>query len=374
MAAWTIVVGSVVVVLMGFETMASLHTLEMREAIEKFLAEPPGADLGLGVSGVRQVIHVATLVASGCATAAAVLGYQALRRNRPARIGLTVVAVPLFLAGLATGAFFSSLVAAASAMLWLSPAREWYAGTWKPSPAGGSRNRRTPTTSPPPPQPPLPGPPYAGPPYAGPPVSGPPAAGPPVAGPPVAGQPGWAPPPYPVPPPTIGYGAPAPWQPVGALAARPVPRPLAVTLACVLTWVFAGLSLLMLLATMALLTVDSSLLLEEMHRQNPEFARQGIADDMIVTGTYVVGTLLALWSVAALVFAGFAFAGRRWARTALLVCSAGAVILLLLSVVTGQLLLLLPLSAATATTTNLVRADVRAWFAPPPGPRGGMRA
>lgn len=361
MAAWTIVVGSVVVVLMGFETMASLHTLEMREAIEKFLAEPPGADLGLGVSGVRQVIHVATLVASGCATAAAVLGYQALRRNRPARIGLTVVAVPLFLAGLATGAFFSSLVAAASAMLWLSPAREWYAGTWKPSPAGGARTRRTPTTSPPPPQPPLPGPPYAGPPV-----------GPPVG--PPAGPPGWAPPPYPVPPPTFGYGAPAPWQPVGAVAERPVPRPLAVTVACVLTWVFAGLSLLMLLATLALLTVDSSLLLDEMHRQNPEFARQGIADDMIVTGTYAVGTLLALWSVAALVFAGFAFAGRRWARTALLVSSAGAVVLLLLSVVTGQLLLLLPLSAATATTTNLVRADVRAWFAPPPGPRGGMRS
>ena len=145
MAAWTVVVGSVVVVFMGFETMASLHTLEMREAIEKFLAESPGADLGLGVSGVRRrVIHVATLVASGCATAAAVLGYQALRRNRSARIGLTVVAIPLFLAGLATGAFFSSLVAAASAMLWLSPAREWYAGTWKPSPAGGSATRRPP--------------------------------------------------------------------------------------------------------------------------------------------------------------------------------------------------------------------------------------
>ena len=138
-------------------------------------------------------------------------------------------------------------------------------------------------------------------------------------------------------------------------------------MACVLTWVFAGLSLLMLLATMALLTVDSGLLVEEMHRQNPEFAQQGISDDMIVTATYAVGALLALWSVAALVFAGFAFAGRRWARIALLVCSAGAVVLLLLSVVTGQLLLLLPLSAATAATTNLARADVRDWFARRPG-------
>ena len=165
----------------------------------------------------------------------------------------------------------------------------------------------------------------------------------------------------------------------GALAAgrgAPVaaPRPLALTVACVLTWVFAGLGLLMLLATMALLSVDRDLLLDEMHRQNPEIARQGVSDGAIVTATYAVGTLLALWSVAALVVAAFAFAGHRWARVALLVCSAGSVVLLLLSVVTGQLLLLLPLSAATAATTNLVRADVRAWFAGRPDPRGGMRA
>lgn len=357
MAAWTVVVGSVVVVLGGFDTMSTLHTLETRTAIEKMLAEPPMSGMGLGVSGVQRIIHVATLVASGCATAAAVLGYHALRRSRPARVLLSVLAVPMMVASLATGALFSGLVvSAATAMLWLSPAREWFAGTWRPADLGSTRAR---------------GP--QAPPAFGPPPSQPPAPQPP---------PGWRPPPAwqppPGPRPVQGYGAPAAWVPPAPLQAGPVRRPAGLVVACVLTWVFAGFSLLMAMASLALLTIDRDLLLTEMHRQNPELASQGISDDLVVTASFFIGGVLVAWCVAALVIAGFAFAGRAWARVALFACSAGAVLLLLLSVLTGQLLLLLPLVAATATSANLMRADVRAWFARTAprgavGPRGGMR-
>ena len=48
------------------------------------------------------------MVAAGCATAMVVLGYQTLQRSRGARLALTVLAVPLFISGLATGGYVSS--------------------------------------------------------------------------------------------------------------------------------------------------------------------------------------------------------------------------------------------------------------------------
>ncbi|MFT3873879.1 MAG: hypothetical protein QM714_14755 [Nocardioides sp.] len=375
MAAWTIVAGSVVVVLSGFETMAALHSLEMRETIERFLAQPPGSDLGLGVDGVRGVVHAATLVASACAAAAAILGYQVLQRNRAARIGLTALAVPLFVAGLITGAFFSSLVAAASAMLWVSPAREWFAGTWRPvpreAPPSPADRRGKPGDLPP-----LPGPPQAGPPQAGPPQAGPPLATGPR--------------------PTVGYGtpeadaAPPPGAPLSLspqgpyqhayqgghrLGYRPVlppARPAAVTLACVVTWIFAGLTTVLSFAMVAMMLVDRRLLLDQMNRQSSDLVDQGISEDTLATTIVIVGTIMLIWSVLAVVLAGFAFAGRSWARLALLVCAATAGVAMLISVAAGQVVVLVPLAAAAATAFALNRPEVKTWFAQVRQLRGGM--
>ena len=77
------------------------------------------------------------MVTAGCATAAGILGYQVLRRSRSARAAVTVLAVPLFLAGMVTGGFITSVVAASAAILWLQPARSWFDGTAPPA-------RRTP--------------------------------------------------------------------------------------------------------------------------------------------------------------------------------------------------------------------------------------
>src|SRR4029453_13458828 len=160
LAATLIMGGSVLVVVMAFDRMAGLHTLETREAIEKFLAEPPGAALGLEVQGVLDILRVFGMVAAGCATAAAILGYHVLQRSRGARLALTLLAVPLFLSGMVTGGFLSSVVAAAAVMLWFQPSRDWFNGVVRearPTPSTGEStgagNQETSVAPPPVPTP-----------------------------------------------------------------------------------------------------------------------------------------------------------------------------------------------------------------------------
>jgi len=359
MAGWTIVVASVVVVLTGFETIGSLYSLEKRQQIELLLATPPWSGLGVGVDGVRQIIHVATLIGAGCATAAAILGYQVLQRSRVARILLSVLAVPLFLAGIVGDAFFSALIAAAAGMLWLSPAREWFAGTWRPPTAEEARARRTPT---PPPTAPPGGPPIAPP---GVPPTAPPGASPtaPPGVPPTTGsmspRPPLPPTGSPWPPPAPG---PTAWAPPAPTYRQP-DRPPAVTLACVLTWVFAGLALVVAVASIAVITGDRDGLLRQLHQQNPELFQQGVSEDLLVSTTLALGVVVTPWSLAAIAVGVFAVLGRPWARIALLSSAGLAAGLMLGLVLFGQLVVLVPFAGAVATVFALLRPDARAWFA-----------
>ena len=53
-----------------------------------------------------------------------------------------MLAVPLFVTGLVTGGFVSSVVAAAAVMLWFQPARDWFDGVVRePQPTGRSPDR-----------------------------------------------------------------------------------------------------------------------------------------------------------------------------------------------------------------------------------------
>ena len=352
MAGWSIIIGSVVVVMSGYETIAGLHSLETREAIESALAEAPATGLGLDVGAVQQLIRLGSMVAAGCAAAAGILGYHVLQRRRSARIALTVLAVPLFLAGMATGGFFSSLVAVAVLTLWLHPSRSWFNGTWRPDADRGAARDTLPPPWPQPPQPPAP------------PTSAPAEPEPPVQARPVSGfgtPP--APPAYPLP------GQPFPGPPPGLSAQQPghravaSRRPAAVVWAAVLTWVFAGLTLLSTLAAVAILAADPGPVLDELHRQQPDIAARGLSDDLIVNATYVMAGAVAIWSLVAIVLAGFAISRAPWARIALLVCAAATVGGLMLSVAVGQVLMLVPLAAAAAVVAMLSRADVRRWFA-----------
>lgn len=334
MAAWLIMGGSVLVVVMVFERVAGLHSLETRQSVQKFLAEPPGDDLGIGVTGVLDLLRVLCMVAAGCATAAAILGYQVLRRSRSARLALTVLAVPLFVTGLVTGGFTSSVVAASAVMLWFQPARDWFNGVVR-EPRPDVTNRVTPPVAPP---------------YDG---SRPgPGAGPgpgPWPGPGPGGQLG-------------GQWGDQPGQLVPPRAeADPSARPPAVVWACVLTWLFAGLVLVVMAASIAVLAASPGLVFDELHKQNPDLAAQGISDAMLRTVTFVAGGVVAAWSLSALVLAGLAFRGVRWARVALVVCASGAVVCLLLATV-SQPLLIVPLAASVVTLALMVRPDVRAWY------------
>ena len=221
-----------------------------------------------GSTEVLAILRVLCMVAAGCATAAAILGYQVLQRRRSARVALTVLALPLFVTGVASGGFMSSLVAAMSVMLWFQPARDWFDGVVhepRAEQTARSSDRAT-------------------------------------------GQaPGSV---------TVGGGAARcrasrpsipPRRPRGRPTRRA--RPAEVALACALTWVFAGLALVVMAASMVVLATSPGLVFDELHRQNPDLASQGVSDATLRTMTFVVGGIVIAWSLAALVVAVLAFRG-----------------------------------------------------------------
>ncbi|WP_395659254.1 hypothetical protein [Nocardioides sp.] len=348
LVGWLTMVGSALVVLLVFDRLAGLHTLETRQSVEKFLSEPPGSGLGVGVEGVLTLIRTLAMVTAGCATAAAILGYHVLRRSRSARLGLTVLAVPLFVGGLATGGFVSSMVAASAVMLWLQPARDWFAGVSRPAPDSARRPEWPPPAPPPTASPTAsqtpttvsPTPPHA----VAPPATH--AAVPPRA--------------------TAARAAVTPYatSPHPAAVTAPVPssRPTAVAVACALTWAGSGLSALGMALTALLLALEPDTLLDEVHRQNPDLAQQGVSDDLLVGVTYAMIAGIGLWCLAAVVLAVLVFRGVEWARLLLVISATTAAALSLLGAVFGAFLLVLTLVASGITVVLLVRPEVRAWF------------
>lgn len=309
LAAWLIMVGSAIVVAMVFDQVAGLHSLETRESVDKFLSEPPGSDLGVTADNVLTLLRTFAMVAAGCATAAAILGYQVLRRSRGARLALTVLAVPLFLTGMVTGGFVSSVVAASAAMLWLQPARDWFDGISRPTAAA----RVAPVGDP-------------------------------------VGDPGQAP------------GGTASVRPAQHATGAP-PRPAAVRWACVLTWVFSGLAVVGLGAVAVALALEPDVLLEQAREQNPDLAAQGVSDAMLLGVTYAILAGLVLWCLAAIAVAVLVYRRVEWARILLIISASAAAALSLASSVLGAVLLVFPLMAAAVTVALLVRSDVRPWFA-----------
>lgn len=341
-AAWMIMVGSIFVVLIVWDRIAALHSLDTRKALEPLLDDQRMKDAGIELNDMLAVIRVVSMIAAGCATAMVVLGYQTLQRSRGARLALTVLAVPLFISGLATGGYVSSAVAAAVGTLWLGSARLWFDG--KAVPEGPTTAARTsqPASRPVWPPPFDPGQP------SGPTPPPPSQAQPPPAAPWTSGAPApWAP------PPTSRYGVPA------ADADRA--RPAALVWACVLTWIFTALAAAVFVTSVVVLAQNPDLVLDKMHEQNPDLASQGVSDHLILVVCYVTCIALAVWSVVAAVLAVLAFRRRRLALYALLVSAAGAAVFCLLGVL-GSLIVLVPLAATLVTIGCLVRPDVRAWF------------
>jgi hypothetical protein len=303
LAGWLLMVGSALVVVIVYQRVGALHSLETQAAVDRFLAEPPGSDLGISDDTVILLLRTLAMVTGGCAAAAGVLGYQVMHRSRGARLAVSVLAVPLFFAGLVTGGFLTSVVAASAAILWLQPARSWFQGTPAPVERAARPEQR------------------------------------------------------PVPQPTA-YAVPA--APPAPLA--PAKRPAIVVWACVLTWICTAATVAALIVSAVVLAHSPDRMLEELHRDNPELVEQGISDDLLMTATYLMIAGIVVWCVSAAVLAVLVLRRVDWARIVLVISAATAAVLCLLGTLMGAVLLVLPLLAGAVTIALLVRPETRSWF------------
>ena len=340
LAGWLIVGGSLGALVTVYAQLSRLHSLDTRESIQRSLSEPPFDGLGIRVGDALDALHVLGLVTGACAAAAVVLGWHVLRRHHASRIALTVLAVPLLLAGMASGGFFSTLVAVAVVLLWVPQSRDWFRGVPqrrrddphgpgarpgapadRPLPPPSVSSRHQPGSTPPP--------------YAGPSTSWPPT------------------------PPT-----PPSW-PVGAAeqAIRPRergPRPAAVTGAAVLTWILCVLGAVGLVVGGVVSTADPKPLYDEMLRQYPELRDQGITQDAVVVTLWVVVVTGLMAAAFAAVLGFLTMRGHDWARVTLAVCDAAAVVVLLL-VTVGFPPAVLALAMGVVAVALLLRPESRAW-------------
>lgn len=325
--------GSALIVASVFERVAGLGSLETQKSVEQFLSEPPGDGLGMSAEDVVTALRALSMVAGACATAAAILGFYVLRRSRSARMGLAVLALPLFVSGMAVGGFLSALVVAATVMLWFQPARDWFDGVVRRpavEAAAAMAGPRHPEETP-------------------------------------GETPGEAPvaPPSTEPRPMSGFGT----TPVGyaptvttAPVAGPAPRPVRLLWACILTWTFCGLAVFAMALSVLVLLAAPDLVFDELHRQNPDLSSEGMTDSAIKSATYVTAAVVLVWGGAASFFALQAFRRVAWGRTALLFSAAAAGAVCLVFTI-FNFLMALPLVACLVTVSLLVRPEVRAWFA-----------
>jgi hypothetical protein len=361
LAGSLVMAASVMLVVSVFERLGDLRSLESRTAVERFLSEPPGSELGIGLESALTIMRTVSMVGAGLATAAAILGWHVLKRNRAARVALSVLALPLFLCGLVTGGFLAGVVAASVAMLWLAPSRHWFAGTTPGTSSGrgsqAGQARRD--AGSPPAWPPQPAPPHDRPRDDQPGGDRPRADVPPLPppGPPATQQP----------PPWPPYAQASPWT-VPPRGPAPAARPTAVVAACVLTWACCALTALLSILLVAVLTADADALFAEMHRQNPDLADQGVSDATLQSATWIMAITCLLWAAVSSVLAVLAFNRVRWAAIALIV-SAGVVALFCLA---GSLVsppLALPGLFAAATLGLLLQPSAQRWLARRDAPR-----
>jgi hypothetical protein len=353
LASTIVMVASALALLGAWERISALGSLETQEAIRALLADAPYDQLDVGVSGVTETMRVASMVAAAAACATGILGFYVRKPDRSARLWLTVFAVPVVVGGLVStlpvGVSLSEpFVAAGAAMLWMVPAREWFAtGRWTPpapvekpdasrrtTPGAGSSDPRAPFVPPP-----------ASRPFGEAPAPQQNPYGQPLT--PPQGQL----------PPQPGYPPPPGWQP------HPVapPRPQALVTAFVITLVTAGGLLAIALMFLGVAANSVDLLMTELERQQPDLMDNGMTAGEMRSTLIGSGIGFLVWSAVALVLAGFAMARREWARRGLIVSAGTSAVLCVVGALAAPVVLL-PAAAAIATVVCLRRVEVRQWF------------
>ncbi len=349
-SAAIIMIGSAFILLSAWQVVAGIGTLETREGVEEFLADAPGDGLGLGVAGALDALRVTAMAAAALAVTTGILGWQVLLKSRSARVVLSVLAVPVFVTGTVTGGLISAVVVASVITLWLSPAREWYAGLPVPDPP--ARRPRGAAVTPTPQQ------------QAFLPPTGQPT-GPPT------GQPTGQPTEQPTGQPGTQGGAPAPYaRPFGqpahahrADATRPGargPRPPALLVACLVSWSLCGLTLVLATGGVALLWASPDVVLDALREQDPAALEQGLSLRDIQVATTVMFGVLAVWCLVAVVAAVLAVRGSVGGRWTLWWCAAVAAVLAL-GFSLGSPAFVVPLLGCVLVVALLMRPEVRAW-------------
>ncbi|NGN95735.1 hypothetical protein G5C66_23730 [Nocardioides sp. KC13] len=340
LAGWLIVLGSLLTVVTAWDQIARLRSLDTRERVEEVLAQPPLAGSGIGLDNILDLMHVMALVTGAIAAAAVILGWHALQRNRQARLALTVIAAPLFFAGMFGGGFWSTLAAVAVVLLWMSPTRDWFDGVspTKREALGNSDPDQKSYVAPAPPET---------------------QTGTTDTTDTAGTTTGQA---------RLSAQQPPPWT--GAIAqpatAAPTRRPGAVTAAAVLTWIGSGLTALMMFASAVTATANPELILDQVRKQaeNDPTMREAASlytTDVIVASVWIMAVLVALVCVAAGVFAVFALRRHSWARVALMIAAGISALSLLLFALAFPPAVIL-FGAAVATFSFLLRPEVAAWF------------
>ena len=323
-------------VLVLFDQMARVRSLETRQAITDTLSRPPWQDLGIGVGQAVDLLRAVMLVSGALAAAGCILGIYALRRHRGARVGLTVVAVLMMFSAVLVTDVLPIVVIVAAGMLWTRESRAWFDGrVLEPDPpttrtvsAEGSSRAETETWTAP--------------------VLDPPR---PVA----SDDPATWPPPRP-PRPTVET------PPQG-----PGPRPVPVTVALAIVWVSCGVTFVGMVAVMAWSLADKLHLYDVVRREEPQRAASSAND---ILALVLVGcVVISLWCLAAVGVTIPAAQRHNWARVAL-VSNAFVVGLVSMVLVAGTGALLLVVVAAVAVVVLLLLPSSNAWYAGrPPGPR-----
>ena len=388
LAGWVIVVGAVFVALSAFESLGSLRSRDTAEMIADVLDEM-GNPAGVSVADGVRALRAFTIVAAVCAAASAVLGWFALRRDRGARIGLTVLAVPLAFSTVLTGGFVSFMVVASVVLLWVQPSRNWFAGLPPVTPPVSLRDQPpvldrhksaeqgTPPAPPFQPQPPrgaTGGRPVQG--FGTPPSSqqsgqsgqpgqpGQPQQGAPTAAPnpyfpgPQDARPANPEQPYAQQPAQQPY-AQQPYGQPGPIA--PPARPVQVLIAAVVTFVSAGIALLSSLATLAVSASADEKFFQDLIDDQEVLADQGVSADQLGQMLAISSSVVAVLSLLALLTAALTLAGNRAARTSLLMLSAGVFTFSVLGILASPLLIV-TVVAAGVVLHQLTRPQVNAWF------------
>jgi hypothetical protein len=129
----------------------------------------------------------------------------------------------------------------------------------------------------------------------------------------------------------------------------------------VLTWVCTGLAIVGLALSLVMLGHDSDSLLDQMYKQNPRLAEQGLSRHTILVMLVAISSVALAASIAAAVFAALLFLRHHWAWFALLGSASLAALLFLIGAFGSPAAVVL-LVASVATIACLIRPEVRAWL------------